>query len=120
MTQDRRKRAAPLAFTPSALSALQGLAAKRMKEGGTCNGIRIGVRTRGCNGHAYTMEYAKEQHPLDEVIDLEDVRVLVDPKAILFLLGMTVDYVEDPLHSGFVFNNPNEKGRCGCGESFHV
>jgi iron-sulfur cluster assembly protein len=69
---------------------------------------------------SYTLEFADERHPLDEVIEARGVTVLVDPKATLFLLGTEMDYVESPLESGFVFRNPNEKGRCGCGESFHA
>jgi iron-sulfur cluster assembly protein len=83
-------------------------------------GIRIGIRTAGCSGLSYTLEYADEPGEHDEVIEAEGVRVLIDPKASMFLLGTEMDYVEDKLQSGFVFNNPNEKGRCGCGESFHI
>ncbi len=83
-------------------------------------GIRIGIRTAGCSGLSYTLEYADEQGQFDEVVEADGVRVLIDPKASMFLLGTEMDYVEDKLKSGFVFNNPNEKGRCGCGESFHA
>jgi iron-sulfur cluster assembly protein len=69
---------------------------------------------------SYSVEYAKEKGPLDEVVEDKGVTVLVDPKATMFILGTEMDYVEDKLQSGFVFRNPNEKGRCGCGESFHV
>jgi iron-sulfur cluster assembly protein len=83
-------------------------------------GIRVGVRNGGCSGLAYTMEFATEPNPLDEVVEAKGVRVMIDPKAMMFLLGTEMDYKEDKLASGFVFKNPNEKGRCGCGESFHV
>ena len=83
-------------------------------------GLRIGVRTGGCSGMAYAMEFAAEKQPLDEVVEDKGVTLFVDTKALMFLLGTEMDYVEDKLQSGFVFNNPNEKGRCGCGESFHV
>ena len=83
-------------------------------------GLRIGVRTGGCSGMAYEMEFAAERNPLDEVVEDKGVRLFVDARALMFLLGTEMDYVEDKLQSGFVFNNPNEKGRCGCGESFHV
>ena len=69
---------------------------------------------------AYTMEFAAEKQPLDEVVEDKGVTVLIDSKALMFLIGSEMDFVEDKLQSGFVFNNPNEKGRCGCGESFHV
>lgn len=83
-------------------------------------GLRIGVRTGGCSGMAYAMEFAAEKEPLDEVVEDKGVKLFVDSKALMFLLGTEMDYVEDKLQSGFVFNNPNEAGRCGCGESFHV
>ncbi len=83
-------------------------------------GLRVGVRTGGCSGMAYTMEFAAEKEPLDELIEDKGVTVLIDTKALMYLIGSEMDYVEDKLQSGFVFNNPNEKGRCGCGESFHV
>jgi iron-sulfur cluster assembly protein len=83
-------------------------------------GLRIGIRTGGCSGMAYAMEFAKAKEPLDEVVEEKGVRLFVDSKALMFLIGTEMDYVEDKLQSGFVFNNPNEKGRCGCGESFHI
>ena len=83
-------------------------------------GLRLGVRTGGCSGMAYTMEFATEKEPFDEVVEDKGVNVLIDSKALMYLIGSEMDYVEDKMQSGFVFNNPNEKGRCGCGESFHV
>ncbi len=83
-------------------------------------GLRLGVRTGGCSGMAYTMEFATEKEPFDEVVEDKGVNVLIDSKALMYLIGFEMDYVEDKMQSGFVFNNPNEKGRCGCGESFHV
>lgn len=83
-------------------------------------GLRVGVNTRGCSGMSYVVEYAKEQRKLEDVVEDKGVKIFIDPMAVMFLLGSEMDYVEDKFQSGFVFNNPNEKGRCGCGESFHV
>jgi iron-sulfur cluster assembly protein len=83
-------------------------------------GLRIGVTSKGCSGLSYSVEYAKEKGKFDDVVEDKGVTVFVDPKATMFILGTEMDYVEDKLQSGFVFRNPNEKGRCGCGESFHV
>lgn len=83
-------------------------------------GLRVGVRSGGCSGMAYTMEFAAEAGPYDEVVEDKGVTVLIEPKAIMYLIGTEMDFVLEKLQSGFVFNNPNEKGRCGCGESFTV
>lgn len=83
-------------------------------------GIRIGVRTKGCSGMSYTLEFADEKGEFDEVIEDKGVTLLIEPKATMFIIGTEMDYVEEKLESGFRFSNPNEKGRCGCGESFHV
>jgi iron-sulfur cluster assembly protein len=106
-----------ISITDAAAERVQALLAKRGKPSA---GIRIGVRTKGCSGLSYTIEYADEKTKFDEVVEAKGVTVLIDPKATLFILGTEMDYVEDKLQSGFVFKNPNEKGRCGCGESFHV
>ncbi len=79
--------------------------------------LRVGVRNGGCAGMSYTMELAEKVEPLDEVIEDKGVRVLIDPKAVLFLLGAEMDFKADRLGSSFSFRNPNETGSCGCGES---
>ncbi len=83
-------------------------------------GVRIGVKNAGCAGQAYTMDYAEEQDPLDEVVEDKGIKILIDPKAILFLIGTEMDYKVEKLKSGFVFNNPNEVDACGCGESVTI
>jgi iron-sulfur cluster assembly protein len=83
-------------------------------------GVRIGIRTKGCSGLSYTLEFADEIAPGDEVMEAGEFRIFIEPKAVMFILGTEMDFVNDALQSGFVFRNPNEKGRCGCGESFHV
>ena len=82
--------------------------------------LRIGVKTKGCSGMAYDMSWTLEAAPSDEVVTDRDLTVLVDRKASLFLIGTVMDYEVKNLTAGFTFTNPNEKGRCGCGESFHV
>ena len=83
-------------------------------------GLRIGVKNGGCAGMEYTMEWAAEKGPLDEVIDDQGVTVFIDPKAVLFLLGTEMDYKTEKLKAGFVFNNPNQTSACGCGESVQL
>jgi len=83
-------------------------------------GVRIGVKTGGCAGMSYVMEYAKSTNSNDEVIEDKGVKVLIDPKAIMYLLGTEMDYKKEELSSSFVFKNPNETERCGCGESFKI
>jgi iron-sulfur cluster assembly protein len=82
--------------------------------------VRVGVKNGGCAGMAYTMEYAEQVNPLDEVIEDRGVRILIDPKAVMFLLGTEMDYKVDKLASQFVFNNPNQTSACGCGESVQI
>ena len=83
-------------------------------------GVRVGVKSGGCAGMSYVMEYAKEVKPNEEVIEDKGVKVLIDPKAIMYLLGTEMDYKKEELSSTFVFKNPNETERCGCGESFKI
>jgi len=108
---------APMSITDAAAERVKSMLAKRGKPS---VGIRIGVRSKGCSGMSYTLEYADERTPFDEILEDKGVTVLIDPKATMFILGTEMDYVEEKMQSGFVFRNPNEKGRCGCGESFHV
>lgn len=112
-----KSRPAPIKLTEAAVAQIKALLAQRGKES---LGVRVGVRNAGCSGLAYTLEYVDEADPFDELVEERGVTVLIDPKAIMFLLGTEMDYVEEKLKSGFTFTNPNEKGRCGCGESFHV
>lgn len=104
-------------ITDRAAEHIQALLAKREKPS---VGVKVGIRTRGCSGLSYTVEYADEIGKFDEVVEDKGVRVLIDPKAVMFLIGTQMDYVDEKFKSGFVFTNPNEKGRCGCGESFNV
>ena len=112
-----RARPAPMTVTPTAAEKVKALLAGRGKPSA---GIRIGIRTKGCSGMTYTLEFADARTPFDEVVETQGVTLLIDPKATMFILGTEMDYREDKLESGFTFTNPNEKGRCGCGESFHV
>ena len=83
-------------------------------------GLRVGVKNGGCAGQSYTVEYAHEVRPTDEVVEDKGVKILVDPKAVLFLLGTEMDYKADKMQSQFIFNNPNQTGACGCGESVQL
>lgn len=100
--------------------AVQKIAEMVNLRGKPTAGIRIGIRTKGCSGLSYTLEYSDQINSTDEIIEAGAVKVLVDPKSVLFLIGSTMDYKEEEFASGFMFTNPNEKGRCGCGESFHI
>lgn len=83
-------------------------------------GVRIGVAAKGCSGFAYVVEYAESRGKFEDIVERDGAVVFIDPKAVMYLLGSELDYAESKMESGFVFNNPNEKGRCGCGESFSV
>jgi iron-sulfur cluster assembly protein len=82
--------------------------------------VRVGVKNGGCAGMSYYMEYAEKIEPLDEVVEEKGVRILIDPKAVLFLLGTEMDYKVEKLSAQFVFNNPNQTAACGCGESVQI
>ena len=91
-----------------------------MSKRGKGVGVRLGVRTTGCSGLAYQLEYVDELTPEDVVFEGHGVKVLVDPKSLAYINGTTLDYVREGLNEGFRFNNPNERDKCGCGESFRV
>ena len=82
--------------------------------------VRVGVKNGGCAGMSYTMDYAEKIDPRDEIVEDKGVRILIDPKAVLFLLGTEMDYKVDKLSAQFVFNNPNQTAACGCGESVQL
>ena len=106
-----------LSLTPAAIERVRHLIATL---GGGAAGIRVGVKSAGCSGLTYTIDFAREIGPGDEVVEAEGVKVVIDPKASMYLLGTEIDFVEDRLGAAFKFHNPNEAGRCGCGESFTV
>jgi iron-sulfur cluster assembly protein len=106
-----------LSLTPAAIERIRHLITT---QGEGAAGIRVGVKTAGCSGLTYTIDFAREIGPGEEVIDANGVKVMIDPKAMMYLLGTEMDFVEDRLGAAFKFNNPNEAGRCGCGESFTV
>ncbi|XP_011177065.1 iron-sulfur cluster assembly 1 homolog, mitochondrial [Zeugodacus cucurbitae] len=105
---------AALTLTNSAVNRIKQL----LKDKPEFTGLKVGVRQRGCNGLSYTLDYAKEKDKFDEEVVQDGVKVYIDKKAQLSLLGTEMDFVESKLSSEFVFNNPNIKGTCGCGESF--
>lgn len=110
-------RKAVITVTENAASQVQNLLNKRGKPS---LGIRIGVRSGGCSGMKYFVEYADAKQPFDEVVNHHGVTILIDPKALIYLLGAEMDYVEEDFKSGFTFTNPNAKAKCGCGSSFNV
>jgi iron-sulfur cluster assembly protein len=104
-----------MTLTEPAVTRVRELMAK-----GEGVGLRVGVKNGGCAGMEYTMEWAKEQKPFDEVVEQDGAKVLIDAKALMFLLGTQMDYQTTVLKSGFVFNNPNQTSACGCGESVEL
>jgi iron-sulfur cluster assembly protein len=106
----------PVTLTQSAANHVQKYIAKR----GKGIGIRLGVKTTGCSGLAYKLEYADESQPEDMVFDSYGMKVIIDPKSFAVLDGTELDFQKEGLNEGFKFNNPREKARCGCGESFTV
>ncbi|MES2045462.1 MAG: iron-sulfur cluster assembly accessory protein [Pseudomonadota bacterium] len=117
MTTTTRVRPAALILTPSAEARIAELMA-RAPEGAI--GVKLSTPKRGCSGLAYSVDYVTEAKPFDERIDTPGGTLFVDGGSILYLIGSTMNWVEDDFAAGFVFNNPNAKGACGCGESFTV
>ena len=107
---------AALTLTPNAVLRVKTLVASKPN----CIGLQIGVKKRGCNGLSYTLDYAMEKVKFSEEVEQDDVKIFIDSKAQLTLLGTEMDYQESKLSSEFIFNNPNITGTCGCGESFTV
>ncbi|MBM3513780.1 MAG: iron-sulfur cluster assembly accessory protein [Alphaproteobacteria bacterium] len=113
----RRALPPPISLTERAADRVRDLVAKASKP---VLGLRVGVKARGCSGMSYVVEYAEERRKFEDVVEQHGVKVFIDPTAVMFLLGSTLDYREGQMESGFFFENPNEKGRCGCGESFTI
>ena len=118
-TQTRPRRERPKAVR------LSDAAAARIREimdgaDGKYQGVRVGVTNGGCAGMSYTMDYAEDVRPLDEVVEDNGVKIFIDPKAIMFLIGTEMDFVREKLGARFVFNNPNQTAACGCGESVSI
>jgi iron-sulfur cluster assembly protein len=117
MAANPRPRPQVMKLTEAAADRIKAVMAKADRP---LAAVRIGVKNGGCAGMSYTMEYAEQINALDEVIEDKGVRILIDPKAVLFLLGTEMDYKVDKLSAQFIFNNPNQTGACGCGESVQL
>lgn len=104
-------------LTPAAIARARQLL---VNHGADAAGIRLGVKTTGCSGMSYKLDFAKEIGADDTIVEAEGVKLVVDRGAVMYVLGTEIDWVEDKLGAMFVFKNPNEKARCGCGESFSV
>lgn len=116
-TANPRPRPQAMKLTEAAAERVRQIMARSEKP---VAGLRVGVKNGGCAGMEYTMEWAAEQKPFDEVVEDKGVKVLIDPKAVMFLLGTEMDFQQSALKSGFTFNNPNQTGACGCGESVQL
>ena len=116
-TRPRRPRPKVVTLSDSAAARVQEIMSRAEKP---YAGLRVGVKNGGCAGQEYVLEYAETAGPIDEVVEDKGVRILIDPKAVLFLIGTTIDYETTRLASKFVFRNPNETDACGCGESVTI
>jgi iron-sulfur cluster assembly protein len=116
-TRPRRERPKALRLSEAAAARIREIMEKAE---GRYQGIRVGVVNGGCAGMSYTMDYAESAQPLEEVVEDKGVKIFIDPKAILFLVGTEMDFVRDKLAAKFVFNNPNQTAACGCGESVSI
>ncbi len=106
-----------ISLTPAAAGRVRELLAS---QGDGALGLKLGVKPSGCSGFSYQLDFAREIAPGAEVVDLDGIKLVIDPMAVMYVLGTELDFVEDKLGAQFVFRNPNEKARCGCGESFSV
>ena len=113
----RRERPKPVKLTDAAATRLQEIMAGA---DGKYLGLRVGVTNGGCAGMSYTMAYAEDTKPFEEVMEDKGVKIFIDPKAILFLIGTELDFVQEKLGARFTFNNPNQTSACGCGESVQI
>ena len=119
----RRRKLAPkavISVTENAAERIRELLENRQKREPDVSAVRVGIKSRGCNGLSYTMGYAAEKAKFEEEVEMHGVKVFVEPKALMHVIGTTMDFVEDDLSSEFVFHNPNAEAACGCGESFTV
>ena len=112
-----RLRPKVMTITPAAAARVKSIMATK---GPNVTGLKIGIKKGGCAGMEYTMEWAETAGKFDEVVEQDGARVIIDPKAVLYLLGTEMDFKADKLSAQFVFNNPNQQGSCGCGESVNL
>ena len=116
-TRPRRERPKAMKLSDAAAARIREIIAAA---DGKYAGVRVGVTNGGCAGMSYTMDYAETANPVEEVVEDKDVKIFIDPKAILFLIGTEMDFVREKLGNRFVFNNPNQTAACGCGESVSI
>ena len=106
-----------ITLTKDAVDKIKVLLAKRAK---TSLGVRISIKQGGCSGLSYVVEYADDYRQFEEVVEIDDIKIFIDPKALMYIIGSEMDYIEEKFQAGFVFNNPNKRASCGCGKSFKV